>query len=92
MFAIGDAADCGEPPLTFLARRQALHLAGQMLGKKAGYSVSARVPMAVPLGPERGVTQLPLPGLPVVGSWVTRRLKGRALFVTENWERMGYSG
>ena len=92
VFAIGDAADCGEPTLTFLARRQALHLAGQLLGKKAGYRVAGRVPMSVPLGPERGVTQLPLPGLPVAGSWVTARLKGRGLFVAENWERMGYSG
>jgi NADH dehydrogenase FAD-containing subunit len=90
VFAIGDAADCGEPALTFLARRQALHLAGQFLGKKAGYGRAGRVPMSVPLGPERGVTQLPLPGLPVAGSWVTARLKGRRLFVAENWERMGF--
>lgn len=54
VFAIGDAADCGEPALTFLARRQALHLAGQMLGKKAGYRAAGRVAMAVPLGPGEG--------------------------------------
>ena len=92
VFAIGDAADCGEPALTFLARRQALHLAGQFLGKKAGYGRAGRVPMSVPLGPERGLTQLPRRGLPVAGAWVTARLKGRRLFVAENRERMGYSG
>ncbi len=91
VFAIGDAADCGEPPLTFLARKQAFHLAGQLLGKTAGYRAAGRVAMAVPLGPERGVLQLPLPGLPVVGSWATARLKGRGLFVAENWKRMGFT-
>lgn len=90
VFAIGDAAECGDPPLTFLARRQALHLASQLLGRKGGYRPAARVPMAVPLGLDRGVMQLPLPGLPVVGSWLTARIKGRGLFVAENWVRLGW--
>ncbi len=87
VYAIGDAADCGEPPLTFLARRQARYLARYLMGGVAGvYRPVARVAMAVPLGPRIGATQLPLPGLPVVGSFVTSWLKGRDLFIRKNWE------
>ena len=87
VYAIGDAADCGEPPLTFLARRQARYLARYLQGAVAGvYRPVARVAMAVPLGPRIGATQLPLPGLPVVGSFVTSWLKGRDLFIRKNWE------
>lgn len=89
VYAVGDAADCGEPPLTFLARRQAIHLATQLNGNRTAYRPSRRVAMSIPLGPNLGATQLPLPGLPVAGSWITRLLKGRDLFVTKNWERMG---
>jgi NADH dehydrogenase FAD-containing subunit len=91
VFAIGDAADCGEPPLTFLARRQALHLAKQLRdGRATRYQPATRVPMAVPLGPELGAVQLPLPALPVVGSWLTSRLKGRDLFVVRNRALLGW--
>ena len=38
-----------------------------------------------------GATQLPLPGLPVVGSWLTSRIKGKGLFIAENWARLGQS-
>lgn len=90
VFAIGDAADCGEPPLSFLARRQAEYL-GRFLRTPgmAPYKPATRVAMAVPLGPELGATQLPLPGLPVVGSWLTSRLKGRDLFIGKNWKVLG---
>ncbi|MEO6760239.1 MAG: hypothetical protein ABIO24_12350, partial [Saprospiraceae bacterium] len=90
VFAIGDAADCGEPPLSFLARRQAEYL-GRFLRTPgmAVYKPTSRVAMAVPLGPELGATQLPLPGLPVVGSWLTSRLKGHDLFIRKNWKILG---
>ena len=88
--AIGDAADCGDPPFTFLARRQAKYL-GRFLQSPgmAAYQPATRVAMSVPLGPELGATQLPLPGLPVFGGWVTSRLKGRDLFVEKNWKLLG---
>ena len=90
VYAIGDAADCGEPPLTFLARRQARYLARYLMGGVTGvYKPAGRVAMAVPLGPKIGATQLPLPGLPVVGSFVTSWLKGRDLFIRKNWDLMG---
>lgn len=86
VFAIGDAADCGDPQLTFLATRQAAYLARYLKNPRiAPYQPAPRVAMAVPLGPELGATQLPLPGLPVVGSWLTSRLKGRDLFIEKNW-------
>lgn len=86
VYAIGDAAECGEPPLTFLARRQANHLARYLRrGYGPEYRPSRYVAMAVPLGPEEGAVQLPLPGLPVFGSWLTNRLKGRDLFIRKNW-------
>jgi len=91
VYAIGDAADCGEPPLSFLARRQARYLARHL--RNSGmppYKPVTRVAMSVPLGPERGATQLPLPGMPVAGSWITSRLKGRDLFIGKNWSLMGY--
>ena len=92
VYAIGDAADCGEPPLTFLARRQALHLAGKLRdGQKRPYTPTKRVPMSIPLGPYRGATQLPLPGLPVAGNWITRLLKGRDLFISKNRAILGQS-
>jgi NADH dehydrogenase FAD-containing subunit len=91
VYAIGDAADCGDPPLSFLARRQAQHLAAALQGNPKPYKPAARVAMSVPLGPQLGATQLPLPGLPVVGSWLTSRLKGKGLFIAENWARLGQS-
>jgi NADH dehydrogenase FAD-containing subunit len=85
VYAIGDAAHCGEAPLTFLAKRQAAHLAAFLRGESVGeYRAARRVPMSVPLGPEQGATQLPLPFLPVAGNWITSRLKGRDLFVGTN--------
>ncbi|MFN0100903.1 MAG: NAD(P)/FAD-dependent oxidoreductase [Bryobacteraceae bacterium] len=86
VFAIGDAAESREPPLTFLARRQARYLANYLkAGGMAAYRPVKRVAMAVPLGPEEGAVQLPLPGLPVFGGWLTSRLKGRDLFIRKNW-------
>jgi len=91
VYAIGDAADCGDPPLTFLARRQATYLGRYLQSPKLGpYKSASRTAMSVPLGPELGATQLPLPGLPVFGSWVTSRLKGRNLFVEKNWALLGH--
>jgi len=92
VFALGDAADCGEAALSFLATRQAAYL-GRYLQNPgmAPYKPAKWTAMAVPLGPELGATQLPLPGLPVVGSWLTSRLKGRRLFIEENWRRAGYT-
>ena len=89
VFAIGDAADCGEPPLTFLARRQAMHLARQLRSGCGPYQSTRRVAMAVPLGPRLGAVQLPLPGLPIIGSWLTSLVKGRDLFVGKNRALMG---
>ena len=90
VYAIGDAADCGEPPLTFLARRQARYLGRYLQSPGLGpYKPALRTAMSVPLGPELGATQLPLPGLPVFGSWVTSLLKGRDLFIGKNWKLLG---
>lgn len=96
---IGDAADCGEPALVTFARRQAEYVAGllrRVLGEGAAmdslpvYRPARRVAMSIPLGPQEGFTQLPLPGAPVVGGWLTSRVKGRDLFVARNWERLGW--
>jgi hypothetical protein len=95
VYAIGDAAACGEPGLSFLARRQAEYLARYLQSpnvrspKIGPYRPSKRVAMSIPLGPELGATQLPLPGLPVAGHWVTSRLKGRDLFIQKNWTLLG---
>lgn len=90
VYAIGDAADCGEPALAFLATRQAAYLAKFLQGRTAApYGLSRWIPMAVPLGPKLGAMTLPVPGLPVVGSCLTSWIKGRDLFVKQNWERMG---
>ena len=86
VYAIGDAADCGEPALTFLARRQARYLARYLRDRRMEpYVTARRMAMAVPLGPREGAVQLPLPGLPVFGNWVTSWLKGRDLFIEKNW-------
>lgn len=96
---IGDAADCGEAGLVTFARRQAEYVAGQLravlveglaLERLPVYRPARRVAMSVPLGPDEGFTQLPFPGTPVAGAWLTGRLKGRDLFVAKNWERMGW--
>jgi NADH dehydrogenase FAD-containing subunit len=86
VYAIGDAANCGEAQLAFLAKRQAAHLARFLRdGKADAYRPARRVAMSIPLGPSEGPTMLPLPGLPVAGNWLTSRLKGRDLFVARNW-------
>ena len=84
------------------ARRQAEFVAGPLravlvdgvgLASLPVYRPARRVAMSVPLGPVEGFTQLPLPGGPVVGGWLTSRLKGRDLFIGKNWKRMdGWAG
>lgn len=89
VFAIGDAAVAGEPALAFLARRQARYLARYLNDPRIGpYRPVRRVAMAIPLGPAEGAVQLPLPGLPVFGNWLTSHLKGKNLFIEKNWALM----
>ncbi len=87
IFAAGDAAENGDPMTIVGASRQVLWLtravrtvlSGKDIERSAGYHAWVRPPLLVPLGPQMGNSILPIIGL--VGNSMTRRVKGRDLFL-----------
>ncbi len=86
VWAIGDVTDASGPKLGSLAIKQAGVAARNIRAVLAGGAPMARwspgrPTLIVPLGPERGAGQLPLPGTPVLGPRGTALAKGRGLMV-----------
>ncbi|MGO1078506.1 NAD(P)/FAD-dependent oxidoreductase [Inquilinus sp. CA228] len=99
VFALGDAAETGDPMTIVAITRQAPWLAKTLKAVMAGRAVESlaaytawRAPaILVPLGPKAGASILPVTrhGL-AVGPCVTSTLKGRDLFVPRYRKTFGY--
>lgn len=99
VFALGDAAETGDPMTIVAITRQAPWLAGTLRALIAGREIESLPPYApwpspailVPLGPRDGASLLPISrrGL-TVGAAITARLKGRDLFIPRYRKDFGY--
>lgn len=101
LFAGGDVADAGDAmtivatmrQIPFLIRALRVAARGGDVGGLRPYRPWARPPILLPLGPRRGASFLPLPGLPgplgVVGDLLTRQLKGADLFIPKYRRSLG---
>ena len=95
IFAVGDLTDVNEPKTAYLAQKHAEVVAknisasqrGQKGKMKSYEPTPAGPPMLVPLGPDDGVSQLPVAGGLVLGKRTTRRIKGRDLLL-ERYRKM----
>jgi NADH dehydrogenase FAD-containing subunit len=99
VFIVGDAAETGDPMTSYSAHRQAAWLIKTLKAVLANRDPATLRPYApmvapalfVPLGPKAGAGVLPITRKGwVVGSGLTARIKGRDLFVSENYRRLGY--
>ncbi|OWZ01119.1 Apoptosis-inducing factor [Phytophthora megakarya] len=97
MFALGDVCNHPSPKMAFIAGEQAKFLANELVAvirkKQPGFSkpyeVAATEAMILPLGPNGGVTQLPMFGGIVMGNWVTRTIKSKDYFAGRIWASIG---
>ena len=96
VWALGDAADTGEPMTVVSLERQVPYLIKQLRARQAAdesehkappYQGWSHPPIVVPLGVKHGASQLP-PGF-VVGAWITSLLKGRNLLVSKAARSLG---
>ncbi|DAZ96028.1 TPA: hypothetical protein N0F65_009007, partial [Lagenidium giganteum] len=92
VFVVGDASNHATPKLAYFAGEQGKHLAGELLARIRGgkapfkpFPVPAVGALIVPLGPNGGVSQLPVMGGSVVGNMMTRMIKAKDMFVTMKW-------
>ncbi|GLD94366.1 hypothetical protein PINS_up002977 [Pythium insidiosum] len=97
MFALGDVSNHATPKLAYWAGEQGKHLAKELVAtirKRQSAVVNAYPPVKVeacilPLGPNGGVSQLPLFGGLVVGNFVTRLFKAKDMFAGMTWKGLG---
>ena len=98
VWALGDAADTGEPMTVVSLERQVpylikhlrtRHLADETEYTAAPYRGWPHPPIVVPLGVKHGASQLPPRFL--VGAWITSLLKGRNLLVNKAAKSLGVS-
>ncbi|MEM6891858.1 MAG: N-acyl homoserine lactone synthase, partial [Pseudomonadota bacterium] len=95
VFAAGDAVDAGDAMTIVAISRQHPWLAktlkalaqGKELRSQRQYTPWDKAPCLVPLGPERGNSFL---GFATFGDWVTRKMKGRDLFIPKYRKLLGY--
>jgi NADH dehydrogenase FAD-containing subunit len=93
VFALGDASDHPAPKMAFFARAQAKFLGNELakVARKEKASVTKEFPqtsvsaMILSLGPNGGVSQLPVFGGLVLGDWVTRSIKSRNMLSNFVW-------
>lgn len=97
LFALGDASSHPTPKLAFWAGEQGKHLGAELAAvlRKSQSAVSKPFPkveveaLIVPLGPNGGVSQLPVLGGTVAGNIITRMIKSKDMFATKTWESLG---
>ncbi|POM70491.1 Apoptosis-inducing factor [Phytophthora palmivora] len=97
MFALGDVCNHQAPKLAYIAGEQGKFLASQLIAvirkKQPGFSktfdVAATEVMMLPLGPNGGVTQLPIFGGVVMGNWITKTFKSKDFFAGHMWASIG---
>lgn len=91
VYVLGDASDHPTPKMAYWAAAQGKHL-GDALAKRVkggtvvpAYDGPSTEALMIPIGPEGGVSQLPLCGGVVVGDFMTRNIKSKGLFVDMAW-------
>lgn len=91
VYVLGDASDHPSPKMWHWAAEQGKHLGKALAGRVMGgtvvpaYDGPSTEMLAIPLGPEGGVAQLPLCGGVIVGDFMTRNIKSKGLFVSMMW-------
>ncbi|GAB9474822.1 Pyridine nucleotide-disulfide oxidoreductase [Globisporangium polare] len=96
VFALGDASNHPTPKLAFVAGQQGTFLATELVAviRKKQPSFTKPFPkmeveaMIMPLGPNGGVSQLPVMGGLVFGNFLTRMLKSKDFFVGNTWGQL----
>ncbi|KAJ8535074.1 hypothetical protein ON010_g13663 [Phytophthora cinnamomi] len=96
IYALGDANNNSAPKHMWFASQQGTHLGKELalVARKTQTSVAKDfpkvevVPSMVPLGPNGGVSQLPLFGGVVVGNFVTRTFKSKEYFASFAWKNL----
>ncbi|CAK4706376.1 unnamed protein product [Aphanomyces euteiches] len=91
VFVVGDANDHPTPKLSYLGHIQAVHVAKELAkvirnngrGDVAPFVPPATDVMMIPLGPRRGVSQLPLFHGLIVGDLVTSMVKSKDYFTAK---------
>ncbi|KAG3249430.1 hypothetical protein PI124_g5936 [Phytophthora idaei] len=97
MFALGDVCNHPSPKMSFIAGQQGTFLAGELIAviRKKQPSFTKPFPgaatevMILPIGPNGGVTQLPMFGGVVMGNWVTKTIKSKDYFAGQVWSSIG---
>jgi apoptosis-inducing factor 2 len=99
VFAIGDLAATGEGMTVVATARQTPWLAktirkladGKRVESLSAYAPWKTAPILLPLGPEKGVSVLPIGAGLVVGDGLTSAIKGKDLFVPRYRKEFGIS-
>ncbi|KAG7388738.1 Apoptosis-inducing factor 2 [Phytophthora boehmeriae] len=97
IYALGDASNSPAPKRAYFAGQQGKHLGGELalVVRKKQTNVSKAFPdvevegTLLPLGPDGGISQLPLFGGLVLGDWVTKAIKSKDYFAGMTWKSMG---
>ncbi|WP_406737012.1 FAD-dependent oxidoreductase [Thioclava sp. GXIMD4215] len=99
IFALGDAAENGDPMTIWSVRQQTGWLiktikkliAGTPVDRQPQYARTTKPLLLVPVGLDQGSSVLPLSRSGwLVGSWLTQRIKGKDLFLTSTRKELGY--
>ena len=96
VYVIGDASNHPSPKMLFWAMQQGQHLAKNLASyiqsngqtEMSDFSAPSVEVMAIPFGPEGGISQLPLFGGLVVGDFLTKLIKSKDLMAGMFWTMM----
>ncbi|KAG2502378.1 hypothetical protein JM18_009774, partial [Phytophthora kernoviae] len=96
IYALGDASNSPAPKRAFFAGQQGKHLGSELVlvARKTQTNVSKAFPKVeveatlLPLGPNGGVSQLPVLGGVVMGNLITRSIKSKDYFAGMTWKSL----
>lgn len=95
VFALGDSSNHSTPKVAYWAGEQGKFLATQLAAvlrkKQTSFAAFPEVKvgtMLLPLGPNGGVSQLPLFGGMVMGDMTTRAIKSKDYFASMTWQSL----
>lgn len=92
VFVLGDASNHPTPKMAYWAGQQGTHLAKSIVanvrnGKQIQpYMAPSNEALFLPLGPNGGVSQMPIFGGIVVGDFLTKMIKSKDLFTEKFWQ------
>ncbi|KAG7382832.1 Apoptosis-inducing factor 2 [Phytophthora boehmeriae] len=97
IYVVGDANNSGSSKHALFAGQEGTHLAKELVlvvrksqaNVAKPFPVADAVPTMMPLGPNGGVSQLPIFGGVVVGNFVTRTFKSKNYFADMAWKMLG---